>query len=60
VPNEQISSICDRLIPDGLASLRQMVLPAFLNQVVEVIDDQLPSPGLLVKLKDKLLFTTAG
>ena len=56
VPWQQISSFSANLTPEMLSSLRQMVLPHFVQQAVELMADQLPELNLIRKLEDKVLF----
>lgn len=55
VPQSQMEPVISRLTADIVPALCKMVLPAYWNNAVALMDEQLPGLGLLDKLSNKPL-----
>ena len=53
VPQSQLEPMITKLTTDSLSRLRQMVLPAYWNSAVVLMDEQLPGLGLVGKLSNR-------
>ena len=57
VPQQQLHTVMAQMAPSSFSSLRQTVLPAFKQEVVALIAEQLPELDLLSEFESKQLFT---